>query len=225
MSIKLNKYSLPDETINQMKNTMHKSRQINSELGFTLCADQKDNLMVRNICSGKICNIEIETKCDKGEKYAGTYHTHHNKPSYASANDLIKCGTMHNICIGGADYHRCFIWIYNHITGEKYNEYINLLNKGIAQIDDSVHEKNFECIKEFGELAYVERTIPEIDKTILEQKQELRKAKQEKAPLNTIKEMEKIVKSNLNYRSNIISKTIKKIAELAPKYYEEKILW
>ena len=44
MSIKLNGYTLTDDTINQMKSVMRKSVKIGTELGFTLCSDKEDNL-------------------------------------------------------------------------------------------------------------------------------------------------------------------------------------
>lgn len=225
MPTKLNGYTLTDDTINQMRIANSKSAQISSEFGFALCADQKGDLHARNVCIGKSCHVEIEKKCKTEETFAGSYHTHPNAPSTASANDLTKCGTSHNICIGGADNKTiCNIWRHEPMSIDKYNEFINLLNKGIEQIDDPIHEKNFECIKGFGQPAYIERMMPEIDKTIDEHQQELQMAKQEKLPENKIKEMEKIIKINLDYRSRIVSETLERIAELTPKYYKEKIL-
>lgn len=53
MSIKLNGYTLTDDTINQMKSVMRKSIKIDTELGFTLCSDKENNLHARNICAGE----------------------------------------------------------------------------------------------------------------------------------------------------------------------------
>lgn len=226
MPIKLNGYNLPDNTINQMKATMEKSRHINSELGFALCADQKGNLQARNICTGEGCHIEIKSICEKGETFTGTYHTHPGAPPIASANDLAKCGTTRNICIGGADNETtCYIWKHEPITHDKYSEFIHVLNEEIDKIDDPTHEKSFECIKEFGYPAYIEREMPGINKKIDEQREELAILKKEKTPECIIKEMEKILDSNLEYRSKITLETLTKIAEATPKYYKEQILW
>lgn len=226
MPIKLNGYSILDETINQMKTIINRSKQINSELGFALCADHEDNLRARNICTGKSCHIEIESKCDKKEKFVGTYHTHPAAPPIASANDLTKCGITRNICIGGADNRTvCYTWKHEHMTTDKYNDFIKVLTEGVEKINDPVYEKNFECIKDFGQPSYVERIMPEINKTIEKQHQELAMLKKEKAPKHIIEEAEKIINTNLDYRSKITLETLIKIAESTPKYYKEQTLW
>jgi proteasome lid subunit RPN8/RPN11 len=226
MSIKLNGYNIPEKTINQMKTVMNMSKQINSELGFALCADHEDNLQARNICTGKSCNIEIESKCKDKEKFVGTYHTHPTAPPIASANDLTKCGTTHNICIGGADNRTvCYMWKHEHITTDKYNEFIKVLTDGIDKINDHVHEKNFECIKDFGQPSYIERVMPEINEAIEKQYQELTTLKKEKAPKHIIEEAEKTINTDLDYRSKITLETLIKIAESTPKYYKEQVLW
>lgn len=226
MSIKLNGYTIPDETINQMKVTIEESKQINSELGFTLCTDQKGNINARNICTGKGCQIEIKSKCEDKEKFVGTYHTHPNAPSTASANDLIKCGATRNTCIGGADNRTtCYIWKHEPVTHDRYSEFINILHEGIEKIDDPINGNSFECIKELGIPAYIEREMPEINKKIDEQQRELQSAKQEKVAQNIIDEMEKVININLEYRSKITAETLEKIEELTPKYYKKQILW
>jgi proteasome lid subunit RPN8/RPN11 len=225
MPTKLNGYNLPDKTIDQMKIIYNKSVQLNSELGFVLCSDKTGDLHARNICSGEDCSIEIKSKCEKEEKFAGTYHTHPSSNSDASANDLSKCGFVHNACIGADDKTTCYIWKHTPITKEKHSEFVKLLSKGIEKIDDQIYNKNFECIKDLGPYSIIEDKMPGIDKKIVDEYQMLKIAKQEKTSQCKIEEMEKALISSLRYRNMVASKTIMRIGELLPKYYKEKVLW
>ena len=166
MSTKLNDYKLPDVTINLMKSILQKSIETKTELGFTLCADQKNNLQARNICTGEDCTVGILGKCDKQEKFVGAYHTHPTSYAIASACDLIFCGTVPITCISGERDNKikCYNWKHEHITEEKYNDIVNKLNNGIKEIDDPAYEKNFQCIKEFGPIIRTEKMIREGDK-------------------------------------------------------------
>ncbi len=226
MSIKLNSHNLPDKTIDLMKSILHKSKQTKTESGFTLCTDQKNDLQARNICTGEDCTIGIRVECGKQEKFAGTYHTHPISYSIASARDLIHCGAVPNMCIGGVRDNniRCYTWKHEHITKEKYNKFIDMLGKGIRQIDDPINEKNFECMKEFEPIMHTEKTITEGDKKINVAFSLIQIAKQEKIPKFTIDEMEKAMKSKLDTRSKIASENNKSSAKLTPKYYKENIL-
>lgn len=227
MPIKLNKYSLPDDTINQMKFTMNKSVHIGSELGFALCADEEDNLQTRNICTGETCIVDIQRKCDKHEKFAGAYHTHPSSDSLASPGDLLKCGTHNNICIGGQrdDMARCYTWRYEPITKKKHLEFTKLYDKGIRQIDDPIYEKNFDCIKDFSLLFDKESDLLLENKIFDERIEKLQIAKKEKYPRHIINEMEKNIEHDIEQHNKIILDIIEKTGKLAPKYYKEKILW
>lgn len=224
MPIKLNSHTLTDETLNSMKSVLNKSVQTRKELGFTLCADQKNNLQARNICTGEDCTVDIRVKCDEHEKFAGAYHTHPNSYSMASANDLIFCGTVPNTCIGGEKDKKikCFTWKHEHITEEKYNDLIRKLNKGIRQIDDPVHEKTFECIKGFGPIVHTEKSVSEEDKKINMISSVIIMAEQEEIPKHKIDDMKKAVEYMSDTRDRIVRKMNERSAKLIPKYYEEK---
>ncbi len=224
MSIKLNSYVLPDDTINSMKSVLSKSVQTKRELGFTLCADQKDNLHARNLCTGEDCTIGIRVKCDEHEKFAGAYHTHPNSYSMASASDLIYCGTVPNTCIGGERDNKikCFTWKHKHITEEKYNDLIHKLNEGIRQIDDPIHEKSFECIKGFGPITHTEELMTEGDKEINMLSSLIIMAEQEKIPKHAIDGMKKAIEYSLDTRDRIVREMNESSAKLIPKYYNEK---
>jgi len=224
MSIKLNSYTLPDKTINSMRSILDKSTHTKTELGFTLCADQRNKLQARNICTGEDCTIYIRGKCDEQEKFAGAYHTHPNSYSMASARDLIYCGTSPNICVGGVKDNKikCFTWKHEHITEERYNDLIGILNKGIKQIDDPVYEKTFECIKEFGPITHIEKIMTEGDKKIDMLSSLIIMAEQEKIPKREIDDMKKAVKSKLDIRRKIVEEMNESSAKLIPKYYNEK---
>lgn len=225
MTIKLNKFTLSDETMEQMKKVMHDSKQSKQELGFTLCADKKDTIYPRNICTGECKSVDIDVTCNEGEKYVGSYHTHYNAPSYPSAGDAIKCGLMENICIAGLDSYKCYTWKHEPISPDKYDKFINLLINDTKDIDDPVHRKNFDCIKDFGPLFHTERQVYKFDKIMLDNVKELLHAKQQNLPKHKIDEMENIISTNLKYRENVANETVEKIEQLLPKYYEKKILW
>lgn len=224
MSIKLNKYTLPDETIDLMKLAERKTKKINRELGFALCADKKDNLQARNACAGEACKIRIEKKCGEQETYTGSYHTHPYGDSIGNAGDLDHCGIDKYTCIGG-DNTRCYIWQHWPITTKKYNELIELYNKGIEQINDPIYEKNFDCIKKMKAIFDKQNAIRQINKKIVKQEQELQMTKQEKDPKYTIDKIKKDLKSNTHNETNMWLEWRQKIAELTPEYYEDKILW
>jgi hypothetical protein len=225
MSTKLNGYTLPDETINLMRSILSKSIQKGVESGFTLCSDQKNNLQARNICSGDSCAISVKEKCDKQEKFAGSYHTHPRSYSTASAGDLIYCGAIPNVCIGGEDNKiKCYTWKHNRTTEEKYNELVDKLNKGIKQIDDPVHEKTFECMKGFGYIVHTEKIVRENDKKVDILFSLIKMAEQEKIPEDKIDSMKESMKHLLGRRKKVVSEMNKNSAELIPSYYKEKIL-
>lgn len=226
MSTKLNGYTLPDETIDSMKSILNKSVRTKTELGFTLCVDQKDNLRARNICTGETCTVNVEGKCDKEEKFAGTYHTHPRSHSFASAGDLIHCGVSPNVCIGGEEDNkiRCYTWKHNSITKEKYNDLVGTLNSGKRKIDDPLHEKTFECMKEFGPVKHVENIIREEDKKVDILFSLIKMAEQEKTPKHAIDKMKESMEPLLDKRRKAVDEINKMSAELIPKYYKEKIL-
>lgn len=226
MATKLNSYTLPDETINSMRSILHKSIQKDTELGFTLCSDQKDNLKARNVCTGEACTIHIRGKCSAQEKFAGAYHTHPGSHATASANDLIYCGAVPNLCIGGERDNKikCYTWRHTHINEEKYNDLVDKLNRGTRHIDDPIHEKTFECIKEFGHITRIEKMVTEEDKKVNILFSLIRMAEQEKVPENTIDDMKKAMTPLLDKRSKVVNEMNKSSAELIPKYYKEKIL-
>jgi hypothetical protein len=226
MSTKLNSYTLPDETIDSMKYILSKSVQESSEFGFTLCSDQKNNLHARDICAGEACTVNIEGKCDKEEKFAGTYHTHPASHSFASTGDLIHCGVVPNICIGGKEDNkmRCYTWKHNHITAEKYNELVGEYNIGKKQIDDHLHEKTFECMKEFGPIIRIEKMVREEDKKIDLLFSLISMAEQVNTPKNIVDKMRGSLKPLLDERRKVVNDIHKSSAELIPKYYKENIL-
>lgn len=226
MSIKLGKYSLPDKTINQMKTALLKSIQTGKELGFTLCANQKDNLLARNMCTGGDCHIVVTTECSKHETYAGMYHTHPFGDSNASASDLNECGASHSICVGGREDNkiRCYVWQHEHLTEKKYKELKKLCNKGITQIDGHTYEKNFQCMKDLIQPASTYEIILEKDKIILKQWKKLQAAKRKGAPKHIIDKMEKDMKHDKEYTDKLSSDMNKKLSELVSKYYKVKVL-
>lgn len=226
MSTKLNSYTLSDNIIDSMKHILNKSVQESTELGFTLCSDQKNNLHARNICTGETCTIDIEDKCDKEEKFAGAYHTHPSSHSFASASDLIHCGVVPNVCIGGETDNkiRCYTWKHNHTTKEEYNDMVDALKAGKRQINDHLHQKTFECMIEIGPVKHMENMIREEDKNVNMLFSLIRMAEQEKAEKHAIDKMKESMEPLLDRRRIAVNEVNKMSAELMPKYYEEKIL-
>ena len=225
MPIKLDKYTLPEETIDLMKSILYKSRQKQSELGFTLCSDKRDNIQARNICIGEACGVKIEEKCDEKETYVGTYHTHLYL-SLPSAGDLIKCGSTPNICIGGQRDNkiRCYTWQHGHISNDKYEELGDLYRSGVKEIDNSAHKVNFECIKDFSQPRIVEQNMPYAEKFLNDLKQDIQKEIQEKAPQSIIKFMKNNLESEVKRLNKMLLDSQKETIKLAPKYYKENLV-
>jgi hypothetical protein len=227
MSIKLNKHTLSDDTLKQMKLLMDKSKQQMTELGFSLCADDKDILKPGKEGIGGKLVVEVKKECGENEMYAGSYHTHPGMLSLGSPGDLIHCGVDHNICISGQidNKTRCYIWKDKSLSPEKYTEFASLYNKGIRKIDDPIHEKNFECMKEFAELDRESVILSKEREEIDEQNTRLQQIeKQQKAPKQKIDKMKRIMDIEIDKLNKKIRETNNKVAKLTPKYYKEKVL-
>lgn len=214
MTIKLNGYNLTDDTIKQMKTTLRNSKQINKEMGFTLCADKKDNLHAGNMCTGERFHICIQNGCDEQKTAIGDYHTHQTGNSHASDTDAMSCGFSKIRCIGGKKT-RCYIWQYAPMTIDKYNEFADLYNAGIKQIDDPVYKKNYECLMDFLPIAHTKEFV------LKEKEERIHKFSGRPLGSDEITEMLKLIKQ----QRKIVHEMNKKTTEIVPKYYEEMILW
>ncbi len=225
MSTKLNSHDLQDSTIKQMKTMLQKSIDTQLESGFILCTDQKNNLKPGNMCTGDYCNIEFTRTCEKGEKYAGHYHTHPGERSKASPGDLIGCGIDHHICIGGEKDNniKCYTWRHSPMTIEKGTELVRLYNKGSRQIDDRVYKKNFECMQDFYPLISTLYDTKQKDDKIIQKTQTLIAAVKKKEVSKEMFDTEiNNIKLDIKRSAEIFLSVRKEMENVIPKYYKEK---
>ncbi len=108
MSIKINSYTLPKETKNEMVDIIGMSIKSNIEHGFKLCLDKDNNIRQGKLCKGKECSIEsTEFECKENEKPVGIFHTH-QKSLNPSVRDLA-VGYLNGMnCIGSFEGIKCF---------------------------------------------------------------------------------------------------------------------
>lgn len=108
---KINTFALQENIINLMKEQLEDSRKTNIELGFTMCANTDNIIDAKNISKRTDKEIFISSDCPSGFKSVGSYHTHPDVISRASAGDLLNtCGHIGDCIGGGADNKiKCYV--------------------------------------------------------------------------------------------------------------------
>ncbi len=99
---KIDRFTLPENVVRLMKEQLENSRKSNLEFGFTLCANN-DIIEAKNIVKRFDKEVFIDDKCPSGFKSVGTYHTHPDTISRASAGDLLNTCSHTADCIGGTE--------------------------------------------------------------------------------------------------------------------------
>ena len=143
--IKLNSYTLLDDSIEKMKDALHISRRDKKEVGLTMCSSKDDVIVLREQHAGENQQVFIKRQCNEGEKYVGYYHTHHKGTSKASSGDLRLCGTSKILCIGGKedqgeqrnDSVRCYTWKGKVIPVEEGAQLLADVRKGKKRTSQS----------------------------------------------------------------------------------------
>lgn len=108
MSTKINSYTLPTETKNEMINVIGISIRSRLEHGFNLCLDKDNNIRPGKLCKGKECSMKTaEFECKEDEKTIGTFHTHHTSPD-PSIRDLALGYLGGMTCIGNYQGIKCY---------------------------------------------------------------------------------------------------------------------
>lgn len=108
MAIKLNSFTLPDNTIKEMERTLGKALATGNEHGFNLCIRDDKIIKPGNVCKGEKCSMDISGfMCKKNEKNVGVFHTH-DKSSTPSMSDLSVGYLVGMNCIGSPKEIRCF---------------------------------------------------------------------------------------------------------------------
>ncbi len=113
MSIKLNSFTLPDSVIQKMKRYTIDSKTKNIEIGFNLCSDKQNHLLVlhdEKPCSGSECTLDIPKGCNSG-KHVGLFHTHVSASSKPSIQDILNAYYFGINCIGSVDERniKCYV--------------------------------------------------------------------------------------------------------------------
>lgn len=111
MTIKLNSYSLPEDTIIKMRQKIEETRQKQVELGFGLCRMKNINTLRPGLdCTGNECSIEQWPECRTGV-YVGGFHTHPDEVAEPSIADLRNAYINDVECVGSPKENaiRCFV--------------------------------------------------------------------------------------------------------------------
>lgn len=169
MAIKLNGYTLSNNSIDIMRNALDRSRRIEKEIGSTLCSRQDNVIKLRGEYEGESDKVKIDTEvCDKDEKFLGGYHTHPKGDSTPGITDLSHCGTFKVICTGGAKNNKinCNVWKEKQISKEDAANIAKDINENKKQPTNKDHKTSFNCINTMMILGGQEDYIKELDKDI-----------------------------------------------------------
>ena len=222
MSTELNGYILPDKIKQDMRSKLDDTQQ--DELGFALCS--KDNMIVEGRhTTGTPDGITIDSSmCKKEEKFLGGYHTHPigRGDSYASAEDLIHCGTNKIICMGGKTDNkiRCNIWKYGQLSSEDITKMKEDTNNNITEYERSRYQKSFDCGNSFYPLSLEEKKIKKLNKDLDDTESLLSDSRR----YMTVESMTR-VRNTLNMLTEIknirTNRLIREIENKSKKYYNE----
>lgn len=200
MKTELDGYTLPERIKVKMVLTLFKTHQDKKELGFTFCSKSDNIIRAGGDFKGTSDSIVIDSRmCKEDEKFLGGYHTHYERDSYPSAEDLRYCGVLKTMCTGGTDDNkiRCNTWKGEPLSQEEYNKMINSISRDITRSEDPKHQINFDCIRNIVPLFLEEKSI----------KEEVSKG------LDDINDTEK--------RNRSVRELVKKIRYESKKYYNE----
>ncbi len=167
MVVKLNSYTLSDNSIDTMTSALGRSRHINKEIGITMCSRRDNIIMLRGCHVGEKRNAPIMRKCNEEEEYIGHYHTHPIATSKATGIDLAKCGNSKIICVGGmseqilqqgktTDNVNCYIWKDKVISVQESEQILIDALKGRKEPRNPEHRQNFNCSNTIGRYGYKE---------------------------------------------------------------------
>ncbi len=110
--IKIDKYSISDNLIEQMNIYRKKTNKDGIERGFSLCQiPGKRNITAGSKCIGDTCNVDIlKSECSKGKIRIGDFHTHPSGNSDMSATDIHSSKfRMDDInCVSGSENIKCY---------------------------------------------------------------------------------------------------------------------
>lgn len=165
--IRLNSYTLSDNSIDTMRNALDISRHIKKEIGLTMCSKQDNVITPRGWHVGKKRSAPIVRKCNEGEEYVGYYHTHPIATSKATGIDLAKCGDSKIMCVGGVSEQRlqrgqttdnvnCYIWKDKVISVQEGEQILTDVLKGRKEPRNPEHRQHFNCSNTIGRYGYKE---------------------------------------------------------------------
>jgi len=152
--IKVDKYNIQPEIVQQMNEYIKKSNKDGNERGFKLCKTLvNDDISTGSRCVGNYCSTDItKSKCDKGKINIGSFHTH--PLSKVSKNDNTKFDIMSNqdillsyrnkeeiTCIGHSKGIKCYI-------PKEIEGCDGVTAYGLETEDESKHFLN-KCFKKF----------------------------------------------------------------------------
>lgn len=164
MIVKLNSYTLSDNSVDTMRNVLDRSRDIKKEIGITMCSKQDNVIMLRGEHEGEENQVHINRECNKGEEYVGYYHAHHKGTSKATGGDLAQCGTSKILCVSGIseqeiqkgqinDSVACYTWKDNVISVQESKKLFDDVLIGREEPHNPEHRSHFNCLNTIGKYA------------------------------------------------------------------------
>jgi proteasome lid subunit RPN8/RPN11 len=164
MITRLNGYILTDKVNEDMRKALYKSRQIEKEVGLTMCSNKDNVISLRGEHDDSVHKISIRRQCNTEEEYVGYYHTHPGSDSHASSVDLRSCGTSKILCVGGKaeqkgqeeqinDNARCYTWKDKVISVEEGEKLFIDVSKGRKEHINPEHIPHFNCLNTIGRYA------------------------------------------------------------------------
>ncbi len=224
MITKLNSYILTDEVKNAMKDKLYETQQTKKEMGFTICSKPNNIIKARGDLIGDSHKIEIDPgACSKDEKFLGGYHTHPEKDSQASAEDLHYCGKFKIICTGGQTDNkiRCHTWKYKQLSSEDINKMADIFKKETTNSEKLKYQQSFDCFDTIGPLYSRETNVKEnMDKKLDDIKSLLSVLKKSGAIESTAR-VQNMLTTATSTRNIYVNKLREEIKNESKKYYNE----
>lgn len=164
---KINTFTLSENVINLMKEQLRDSLKSNLEFGLTMCVNKDNIIEAKNIAKRFEKEVIIEDRCPTGFKSIGTYHTHPDTISRASAGDLVNTCNHIADCIGGTEDNKikCYIRKKEIDLIDCTKEFSELTSREVdlRMIDADLTMKDELLLKERERLSTIVPRIRKID--------------------------------------------------------------
>jgi proteasome lid subunit RPN8/RPN11 len=221
MTTRLNSYILTDTVKEKMENTLRDTKE--EEKGFTLCSESDNTIIPKGDYTGGSNKINIYPEICKDKKFVGGYHTHPRDDSSPSIADLSHCGVHKIVCIGGYKDNKikCQIWKQNQVSKKDMIYTYEDIGRHKKLPTNPKLKISFDCANAMTILSIKEDYLNTFDDALNSIEKTLIMMKQEKAPRNIIRKLEKELEDNNNKRDNLVNQHIEQVTKGRKMYYNE----